>query len=199
MPVIDFAHFRRFSYCFIETGTGRLASVWAAFAAGFVHVKTVEASEEIYRQNEIDILARGFWLVDAQANWKRFMNEGLVLDVWLGLSVNHLGDMLKGHIFPVVMWLDAHVSGPHSAGHSDWLEKGSASTFARDKVLTLEIQLILAHRKDHILLISDQGAANSEAHIQVLKTANARYQCQVYDEQRGSTLYSNQVLACVVA
>jgi len=196
---LNFADFRKFSHCFVETGTARLDGVWAAFAANFTHVKSVEACLDYYVANEHEVLSKGFQICGTQKNWKRFTRGNQVLDLWFGMSQDCLTGMLADVASPVIFWLDAHVSGPASAGHGDWERKGSASQYAQDNVLTEELKLILGHRKDHILLIDDQNGVSEEnaRYRATLSAANPNYRFVFYDEQRDNgPFYPNKVLAC---
>ena len=98
-----------------------------------------------------------------------------------------------------VFFLDAHVSGPNSAGHEDYLAKGNASDYAQDNCLTAELAIILAHRKDHIIIIDDQNGENDEnvKYREMCLAANPKYKFYFYDEQRGDILYKNKSLVCI--
>ncbi len=196
--LLQFATYRKYSHCFIETGTACMDGVFKAFAAGFTHVKSVEACDTYYDQNESKILALGWRQMGVGPFHKRFGKDSLVLDLYKGMSQDRLGPMLNDIKSPVVFWLDAHCSGPASAGHTDYLEKGSASSYAQDTVLTRELQLITKHRPDHIILIDDQNGPSAEnaRYIKYLLNINPLYRFSFYDEVRGDDYYANKCLVC---
>ena len=185
MPTINnllhFADFLRYSHTFIETGTFYGQGVLMALEAGFTRVRTVEADSFIF-DKATEILG----------------NLALV-EQYHGESTVMLTSMLFDIDCPCVFWLDAHAAGPGTFAHADVIKKRGESEFAQDKVLTKELEIILAHRPDHVILIDDQYGENPEniRYRETLLKANPDYQFFFYDRQEGPTLYKNKVLACI--
>lgn len=198
-PLLDFAHFCKYSTVFLETGTGRLGGTMLAIEAGYHVVKTCEASPEYHHLNLLDMRCYGFgtYPVEHHVECKR---GPMLVELHNGKSVDRLPAMLRDVKGRMVCWLDAHVSGERSAGWDDFVAKGKESEFEQDHCLTKEIEILLQHRNDHILLLDDQNGFNPEnkRYMERLLRANPNYTFTFYDEQRGnSPRYANKVLACV--
>lgn len=179
---LDFSIFSKYSDTFIETGTAGGAGILNAIDSGFKIIKSVEA-KDTYFNNCVE-------------KFKDYDNVHL----YFGMSQDKLKEMISDLDKPCVFWLDAHVSGPNSAGHEDYMEKGNNSDYAQDNVLTSELDIILNHRKDHIILIDDQDGLNpvSESYINKVFESNKDYQFYLYDEMRGDILYKNKCLVCMI-
>lgn len=179
--LLHFADFLQFSTVFIETGSHVGQGIESALKAGFTKIKSVEADPLLYRKC-----------------LERFGNY-LYVDVYFGLSTDMLPEMLEGVDCPAVFWLDAHASGEGTFAHDDVMEKRGKSELSQDNVLTKEIEIILAHRTDHIILIDDQYGDNPEnsRYRKTLLKANPKYHFSFYDRQEGDLFYKDKVLACV--
>lgn len=179
--LLDFADFKKFSDIFIESGSHSGTGIQAALNAGFRIVKSVEYDDNFHRKCQ-----------------ERFANQ-LNVDLWHGTSEECFPEILKLVDGPAVFWLDGHPSGPGTGGHDDFMAKGLASEFTQDKILTKEIDIILAHRTDHIILIDDQYGENPEniRYRETLLGANPNYKFYFYDRQEGPRFYKNKSLACI--
>lgn len=197
--VLHFADFIKYSDTIIETGTGRLGGVHLYLNSGFNVVKTVEACEAYYQENLADLLRLGFKEEVEVLKCNRLKKWDAQVDLFFGMSQDKIGEMIDGIDKPFVAFLDAHVSGPNSAGHEDYMEKGNDSQYAQDNVITAELKIILAHRKDHVILIDDQNGENDEnqKYMDMIIEANPNYKFYFYDEKRGDVLYENKCLVCI--
>lgn len=185
--LLDFADFRKYSHTIIESGTGMGGGVERMIAAKYHQILSVEAKDTYY-----------------QACCKMFSDfmtpiSHSVVILYFGMSKDKFPEMLTDIDYPAVFFLDAHVSGPNSAGHEDYLEKGNASEYAQDNCLTAELKMILAHRPDHVIIIDDQNGENDEnvRYREMCLSMNPKYRFYFYDEQRGETFYKNKSLVCV--
>lgn len=178
---LRFADFLRYSHTFIETGTFYGQGVLLALEAGFARVRTVEADSFIF-EKATEILG----------------NLALV-EQYHGESTTMLPSMLFDIDCPCVFWLDAHAAGEGTFAHADVMKKRSESEFAQDKILTKELEIILNHRTDHILLLDDQYGENPEniRYRETLLRANQNYTFTFMDRQEGETLYKDKVLVCI--
>lgn len=179
--LLYFADFLKFSNVFIESGSHVGNGIQMALDAGFTVIKSVEADFDLFTKCE-----------------NRFGNYLDVL-ILFGRSENMLPEMLSDVDCPTVFWLDAHASGPNTFAHADVMKKRSNSEFAQDKVLTKELEIILTHRTDHILLLDDQYGENPEniRYRETLLKANPSYTFHFFDRQEGPTFYKDKVLACI--
>lgn len=179
--LLHFADFLSRSTTFIESGSHVGGGIQMALDAGFTKIKSVEADEFLYNKCI-----------------ERFGNYAGV-HLYFGLSTDMLPEMLADVDGPAVFWLDAHASGPGTFAHESVMKKRSESEFAQDKVLTRELEIILAHRTDHVILIDDQYGENPEniRYRETLLRANPAYTFHFYDRQEGPTLYKDKVLACI--
>ena len=198
--VLDFKDFRKYSDTFIETGTGRLGGVYLAIDAGFREIKTVEACENYHNENIRDLTVK-FPINERfdEHQEVHFSSQTTFIRLFFGMSQDRLEEMIKYLDKPAVYFVDAHVSGPASAGHEDYMEKGNDSAYAQDNVITSELKIILAHRKDHVILIDDQNGLNDEGkkYIAMILEANPNYEFHFYDEKRGDILYKDKCLVCI--
>lgn len=178
---LNFADYRSYSSIFIETGTCYGRSIQLAIDAGFQCLKSVEAKQEYYD------------------HCKNLFKDNPDVNLYLGKSIDKLEEMLEGITFPVVFWLDAHVSGEASAGHQDWLEKGTASDYHQDTTIKKELDIVLKNGKDHVILIDDQNGVNSDnlRYMDIILEANPNYEFFFVDEQMGQTFYKEKILVCI--
>lgn len=179
--LLSFADFRKYSPIFVETGSHVGQGIESALKAGFITIKSVEADKELFEKCEL-----------------RFGNL-IGVEVFFGLSTDKMSEMLADVDCPAVFWLDAHAAGEGTFAHDDVMKKRSKSEFAQDKVLTKELEIILNHRPDHILLLDDQYGENPEniRYRETLLKANPDYQFFFYDRKEGEALYKDKVLVCV--
>lgn len=197
--ILQFSQFRQYSDTLVESGSARLGGVNNALSDGFLCVLTVEACEAYHKENIVDLVKRFGFTEETGTKDYEFHNSGFFVKLFFGMSQDRMPEMVKLLDKPAVFWLDAHVSGPNSAGHEDYLEKGNDSAYAQDNVITSELKIILAHRKDHIILIDDQNGVNpeNEKYMAMILEANPAYKFYFYDEQRGDQHYKNKCLVCI--
>lgn len=200
--ILNFSDFIKYSDTLCETGTGRLHSVFAAISAGFKRITTVEACEAYHRDNINDLSEKFKYAFSGSLpNDVHFYNDNneTIVDLYFGMSQDRIFEMIKDVDRPIVFWVDAHPSGPLSAGHDDLMKNGNDSQYAQDNVITAELKIILAHRKDHIILIDDQNGVNeeNEKYMAMILEANPNYKFLFYDEKRGNDYYKNKCLACI--
>ncbi len=207
--ILNFADFRKYSDTFVETGSAALDGVKLAKKSGFSKIITVEAKDTYHFQNinKLDQeCAESLGAKHEEIPMKncilgvwRFDMKGTAIILHFGMSQDKMHEMIKDFNKPMVFFLDAHVSGPNGAGHDDYMEKGNDSQYAQDNVITAELKIILAHRKDHIILIDDQNGLNDEnkKYMEMILEANPNYEFSFYDEKRGDDYYKNKCLACI--
>jgi hypothetical protein len=198
--VLDFKDFRKYSDTFVESGTAMGGGVERAIGSGFANIRSVEAKDTYYihcvkKFIGLDISPEDICKGKVYTNIK----EGGAIDLYFGMSQDVMKSMLTTITKPAVIWSDAHVSGPNSAGHEDYMEKGNDSAYAQDNVITAELKIILAHRKDHIILIDDQNGFTDEVkkYMAMILEANPNYEFFMYDEQRGDERYIDKCLVCI--
>lgn len=183
--VLDFGEFLKYSKKFVETGTCHGRTVQVAIDKGYTDIRSVEVYEPFY-----------------QKCMDRFFgkeNGGAIVSLWKGKSTEWLPAMLGDETERAVIFLDAHPTGPDTGGHDDLMEKGDKSEFHQDSILKAELEIILNHRKDHIIIIDDQNGFNdiSEAHINQVFAANPEYSFFFYDEGEGEHFYKNKCVVCI--
>lgn len=175
---MDFTKFRKYSSTFIETGTHIGESVQSALDAGFETVKSVELFTPSYERASL-----------------RF-NQNPNVHLFHGKSVEMLPAMIEDIPIPSVFWLDAHPSGPNTAGHDGWLKRDKE--VFQDTILTKEIQIILKHGR-HVILIDDQHGWETAQMFadQIDHYYPDGYEFSIQDEIRGTTHYKDKVLICL--
>lgn len=175
---MDFTRFLQYSKTFIETGTHIGESVNSALKTGFETVKSVEAYKEFYYK----------------ANTRFKDNKNVT--IYFGKSTDRLEEMIKDIPVPSVFWLDAHPSGPNTAGH-DELMAGDKSV-EQDNILLKELEIILNHGQ-HIILIDDQqGWATANLFVDYI-SQRFEYIFSIEDEIRPGVHYKEKVLICLPA
>lgn len=174
---MDFKPFRIYSDTFIETGTHHGVSVTNALEAGFTTIKSVELSQSSYEYS------------------KTKFSGNKKVTLYQGKSVDRLPEMIKDIPVPSVFWLDAHPSGPSTAGHKEWLENNPEAY--QDNILKKELDIILRHGC-HVILIDDQqGWATAQQFAdQVESFYPDRYEFRIEDEIRPNIHYKEKVLIC---
>lgn len=165
---------------FVETGSAAGDGIQRALDAGFQEIHSIEAAESWYQ-----LCCERF---EAYANVT--LHHGRSTDV-LGKST--FIDPVDRYVF----FLDAHPSGPLSAGHDDVMEKGSESEFSQDKIIKAELRIILAKYPNSVIMIDDQAGVDdySMGYMSIIQNANPEYQFEFYDENlSGGLLYKNKIL-----
>lgn len=177
--LLDIADFRVYSDTYVETGTCYGGSADRAINAGYKTILTVEAWKPFYD------------------HCREYFKECDIITLYFGKSTDRLGEMLNEAKERSVIFLDAHPAGPKTAGHDELMNGDIEST--QDWILTKEIEQILLHRKDHIIIIDDQNGDNpeNEKYIQTILSVNPNYKFYFYDEQAGPIFYKNKSLICI--
>lgn len=182
--ILDFAEFRKHSDTIIESGSGGGDGIRQMIRAGYNLIRSVEAKDTYFKTLE-----------------HAFATE-MAVQLYFGMSKDKFPEMLADVTTPAVFFLDAHVSGPNGAGHEDYMEKGNASEYAQDNCLRAELEIVLAHRNDHVIIIDDQNGENEEniKYREMCLAANPSYKFYFYDEHRaGGTFYKNKSLVAIPA
>jgi hypothetical protein len=177
--LLDIADFRVYSDTYVETGTCMGGSADRAIKAGYKSIFTVEAWKPFYD------------------HCKEHFKSCDIITLLFGKSTDRLTEMLTEANERAVIFLDAHPSGPKTAGHDELMNGDIEST--QDWILTKELEQILLHRKDHIIIIDDQNGNNKEnkKYIKTILSANPNYRFFFYDEQAGPNFYKNKALICI--
>lgn len=180
--LIDFAEYLKHSKIFVETGTCFGRTVATALAAGYEKVISVEAHKDWYAKSV-----------------ETFKNEPRAI-LYGGKSTDRLPEMLANFTGPAVFWLDAHPSGPQTAGHDDLMEKGEASEFNQDTILANELEIILTTGAPHVIIIDDQNGYGDSVKkiIKKIETIRPGGYCFTFaDEQMGPSFYKDKILICL--
>jgi len=175
---MDFKPFVSYSNTLIETGTHIGESVASALSAGFTTVKSVEAYRPSYYYSS-----------------NRFKSDNRV-SIYFGQSVDRLPEMIENIPIPSVFWLDAHPSGPNTAGHDDLMAGNKECE--QDVILSKEVEIILRHGR-HVILIDDQqGWATARQFAdQIDEYYPDCYTFRIEDEVRPGVHYKDKVLICL--
>lgn len=175
--LLNYSDFIAYSSLYIETGSCSGESIQRALDAGFLEVKSVEAMLEYF-----DVCTH------------RFAGNNRV-DLYLGSSYKRLPNMLKDVDFSAVIFLDAHPAGPGTAGHDEIME--GQQEFGQDYIITKELEVILSHRNDHLIIIDDLSIGSDEdaKYMQMCLDANPNYLFEYYDENIGQ-YRQNKILVC---
>ncbi len=177
--LLDYADFVPFSPMYVETGSCTGESIQRAIDAGFHRIKSVEAMPEYF-----------------QISKKRFAGNHMI-QVYYGKSFEMLPEMLDKLNYPAVFFLDAHPAGPGTAGHDEIMQ--GQSDFGQDYIITRELEVILAHRPDHLIIIDDltEGSKEDLAYMEMCLAVNSHYTFEYYDEELpGVERRINKVLVC---
>lgn len=175
--LLDYADFVDFSPLFIETGSAAGCGIQRALDAGFHRVKSVEAMPEYCNQSS-----------------DRFKGNHFV-QCYFGSSFEKLPEMIERLNYKAVFFLDAHPAGPGTAGHVEIL--AGKSDYGQDYIITRELEVILAHRNDHLIIIDDLSIGSDEDanYMQMCLDSNPNYTFEYYDEEM-SEYRKNKVLVC---
>lgn len=178
---LDYRDFRRYGNIFVETGSAAGDGIQRALDAGFTEVHSIEAAQLWY-----------------DMCMKRFEGDSRV-HMHLGRSTDVLKELWGplGSTFRIVFFLDAHPSGPLSAGHSDVISNPQSEA-SQDNVIKAELQVIWERFPQPVIIIDDQGGLDiySEHYIHLLQQIDPSYLIEFYDENLGgSHFYKNKLLA----
>ena len=175
---MDFTNYKHYSDTFIETGTHIGTGVQKALDAGFTNVKSVEA----YRPS-------------FEIAFRRFKDDKRVI-LYFGMSTDCLIGMMWGIPFPSVFWLDAHPSGPNTAGHFELLAGNKECE--QDNILKKELQIILNHGR-HVILIDDQqGWATAQQFADLIDEFYPdAYSFELIDEDFPGIHHKEKILVCL--
>jgi hypothetical protein len=135
--MIDLKPYLNFSSVFIETGSAIGDGIQRALNAGFLKVKSVELHPEKFDHCK-----------------ERFKEDPRV-ELFFGKSYEQLPKMIEDRC---VCFLDAHPSGPGTAGHYRLMEEGSGSEFDQDTIIKKELSIIL--KGVHLVIIDDCQGEN---------------------------------------
>ena len=140
--IVNLSNYTSFSKCLVETGSFGGAGIGRAIEAGYNDIRSVELSER-WHQHCLD----------------RFSTDSRV-KLYLGDSRDMLLQMLPDKKCVIV--LDAHPSGPHTAGHDDLMEKGESSVYCQDRILRDELRIIIDNKIRNLIIIDDQEEVKEE-------------------------------------
>lgn len=180
--LLNYADFLQYSDTFIETGSCVGEGIQRALNAGFEKVLSVEAKIEFF---------------DHCMTRFKYTNVRL----FYGKSSDRLSEMIEYYDNEkCIIFLDSHPAGPNTFGHDDLMLNGERSEFHQHNIIQKELELILAHRNDHVILIDDQCGIIDESmvYIDILLKANPSYKFYFYDEHLpGGTFYKNKCLVAI--
>ena len=180
--ILDYANYASHSKQYIETGTCTGNSIQRAIDAGFELFRSVELSDQYYIEST-----------------QRFYGNPDVL-IYKGNSVDMLPQMIIGLDAKAVFFLDAHPAGPGTAGHNEFVD--GDGRYGQDAVITKELEIILAHRNDHVIIIDDQNGENkyNKEYIKTCLKANPNYTFEFWDENLSGDpeyYYKSKILVCM--
>ena len=148
---------------FVETGTGYGMTSQKALDGGFKYVRSVELHDPIYQ----------FCLEKFKDNEQ--------IKLWHGRSYEKLPEMISDINEPVTFFLDAHPSGPNTAGHDELVASNHSDTSEahQHNIIKKELKVISEHPiKNHTILIDDQHGLhmqNLEYKKFLLENVNSEY------------------------
>jgi hypothetical protein len=177
--LFNIGDFRYFSSIYAESGSCYGQSIERALKGGFTKIKSVEVFEPYY-----------------QHCVEKF--KGQNVELFLGKSTDQLHKMLADVYEPIVIFLDAHPAGEGTNSHEEYI-KGNTEFFQHN-ILTKELDIILDHRKDHLIVIDDQVfGEESDSYMAKLRGANPNYKFLWFHEQLtpNSLFHENKILVCL--
>ena len=182
--LLDYKDFSIFSDIFIETGSAAGDGIQRAIDANFRTIISIEASN--------------YWWEICVKRFEQHRN----VRVLLGYSTDILNNSFFNSFInqTVIFFLDAHPSGPLSAGHDDLMEKGNSSAFYQDNIISNEIAIIMKKFPRSIILIDDMNGfdKSTELHMQEILSFDKSYSFTMYDENlSGELLYENKILVAL--
>lgn len=179
--LLDYADFVSYSPNYLESGSAAGESINRALKAGFKDVRSCELDLRWYR-----------------TCFDRYADDDRV-KLYYGESIDKWSSMLSAFNEPCVLFLDAHPAGPGTAGHNEF-EEGDGR-YGQDAIITRELEIILAHRPDHLVIIDDINGINPEAekYIQMCLAVNPNYTFEFWDENLSNNpnyYYKSKILVC---
>ncbi len=177
--LLDYKEFLKYGDKFIETGSAAGEGIQRALEAGFQEVHSIEAQREWY---EVCV--------------NRFMGDPRVF-LHHGRSSEVLGiPLIKSTNTGVVFFLDAHPSGPLTAGHWDVMLHGSDSEYAQHNIILSELRLIFSWYFEPVIMIDDQHGNDLDNEKYMLEILN--WNNQFYDENLGgNNFYKDKIMVAV--
>jgi len=177
---MNFTPYLQYSKIFVETGTNKGDGIQRALDAGFEKVLSVEADQDLFIQSR-----------------ERFFKDGRV-KIWFGKSYGTLLEMLTRVNERCVFWLDAHPSGPGTAGHINLMQ--GDTNWHQDSIIKKELAVITQHRNDHIVLIDDMQGLDkySQGYIDIMLAVNPEYKFEFFDEQLHEVFHKDKIIAFTV-
>ena len=139
---VNLSNYTSFSKCLVETGSSSGAGIFRAIEAGYDDIRSVELSERWHQH------CRTIFSADPRVK------------LYLGDSRDMLLQMLPDEKCVIV--LDAHPSGPHTAGHDDLMENGESSVYHQDRILRDELRIIIDNKIRNLIIIDDQEDVKEE-------------------------------------
>lgn len=199
---LDLKDFVRYSDTFLETGTCVGDGVKRAMDAGFTQILSVEIHKPYHDQackTYLNSLFSKRFLKDDQYRGMIYQTDFQQIALFLGNTLDVLPDMLTFDK-QFVIFLDAHPSGPGTAGHDDLKEKGEASEFHQDNIISKELDIIFSKTAPvNVIMIDDMNGVNpsSVKHMDHIQKHHSSYKFYFYDQQVGPNFYPEKVLVCI--
>lgn len=180
--LLDYSNYTQYSDVYIESGAAAGESIYRALQAGFTDVRSCELNVKWFNHCS-----------------ERFSDDDRV-KMYFGSSIEQWTSMLS--VFdnkPCVLFLDAHPAGPGTAGHNEF-EEGDGR-YGQDSIITRELEIILAHRNDHLIIIDDQNGENKDnaKYMDMCLKANPNYTFEFWDENLSGDpeyYYKSKILVC---
>ena len=179
--ILDWRDYVKFSDTFVETGSCWGRTIQYALDAGFKRIKSVEFYDSCYDSCRA-----------------KFSGNDSV-ELFKGMSVDVLPEMLKDVDKPAVFWLDAHPSGEGTGGYDELVKEGRSSEFAQHNILCRELEIIFGHRDDHIILIDDMNWEHREKEYEdIILAKNIDYEFFMINEQfTPEIFFENKILVAI--
>lgn len=177
--LFNIADFRKYSGTYVETGTCHGESIKRAMAGHYDTYLSIEAHKP--------------FLLHARDRFKG--NDNVI--IWFGKSTEYLSQMLKPITSSAVILLDAHAAGPDTFGHEEVM--AGNIEYGQDAIIMAELDHILNHRNDHIIIIDDMDDDSASKYAKIIIEANSTYQFFYYNEQLTlqSNFYKNKILVAM--
>lgn len=178
--LLDYSNYLYHSDTYIESGAAAGESIRRALQAGFQNIRSCEMDVKWFSH-----CAERF-----AANPMVTMYFGNSVDQWPNMLINK----------PCVLFLDAHPAGAGTAGHNEF-EEGDGR-YGQDFIITQELEIILAHRNDHLIIIDDQNGENKDnaKYMQMCLKVNPNYTFEFWDENLSGDpecYYKSKILVCI--
>jgi hypothetical protein len=177
--LLNYSDFRKYSDTYIESGAAAGESIRRALQAGFQDIRSCEMDVKWFNHCA-----------------ERFAINPMIT-MYFGSSVDQWQNMLVYK--PCVLFLDAHPAGPGTAGHNEF-EEGDGR-YGQDAIITRELEIILSHRNDHLIIIDDQNGENegNEKYMKMCLAVNPNYTFEFWDENLSGDpeyYYKSKILVC---